>query len=119
MDIRSFMAECDLYDLRHSGNFLSWRGKRHDHVVHCRLDRALSNGAWAEDYPASRCIYLCFEGSDHRPLLTHFDLSMKRQGSSMLSPSIFRSYSLQMKELELQPLKRPLNHSSLLNRIVL
>lgn len=79
VDIRSFMAECDLYDLRHSGNFFSWRGKRHDHVVHCRLDRAMSNGAWAEDYPASRCEYMRFEGSDHRPLLTHFDLTKKKK----------------------------------------
>jgi len=60
------MAECDLYDLRHSGNFLSWRGKRHDYVVHYRLDRAMSHGAWVE-------------GSDHRPLLTHFDLSKKKK----------------------------------------
>lgn len=73
------MAECDLYDLRHSGNFLSWRGKRHDHLVLCRQDRAMSNGAWAETYPSGRCEYLRFEGSDHRPLLTHFDLSKKKK----------------------------------------
>ncbi|KAG7543408.1 Ribonuclease H domain [Arabidopsis thaliana x Arabidopsis arenosa] len=79
VDIRYFMAECDLYDLRHSGNFFSWRGKRHDHIIHCRLDRAMSNGAWAEAYPSSRCEYLRFEGSDHRPLLTHFDLSKKKK----------------------------------------
>ncbi|KAG7533037.1 Reverse transcriptase zinc-binding domain [Arabidopsis thaliana x Arabidopsis arenosa] len=82
VDIRSFMAECDLYDLRHSENFFSWRGKRHDHVVHCRLDRAMSNGLWAEDYPSSRCIYLRFEGSDHRPLVTHLDLSKKKKKAS-------------------------------------
>jgi len=35
-DIRSFMAECDLFDLRHSGNFLSWRGKRH--IMLCTVD---------------------------------------------------------------------------------
>lgn len=39
----------------------------------------MSNGAWAEDYPASRCEYLRFEGSDHRPLLTHFDLTKKKK----------------------------------------
>lgn len=93
VDIRSFMAECDLYDLRHSGNFLSWRGKRHDHLVHCRLDRAMSNGAWAEAYPSSRCDYLDFEGSDHMPLLTHFDLSKKKK------KGIFRS-DIRLKENE-------------------
>ena len=93
VDIRSFMAECDLYDLRHSRNFLSWRGKRYEHVVHCRLDRAMSNGAWAEAYPASTCVYLCFEGSDHRPLLTDFDMSKKKK------KGIFR-YDRRLKESE-------------------
>ncbi|CAL9224796.1 unnamed protein product [Arabidopsis halleri] len=92
-DIRSFMAECDLYDLRHSRNFLSWRDKRHDHLVHCRLDRAMSNGAWAEAYPSGRCEYLRFEGSDHRPLITHFDLSKKKKRG------IFR-YDRRLKENE-------------------
>ncbi|KAG7559487.1 Reverse transcriptase zinc-binding domain [Arabidopsis thaliana x Arabidopsis arenosa] len=79
IDFRTFMSECDLFDLRHSGNFLSWRGQRHDHLVHCRLDRAMSNSSWAEVYPSGRCEYLRFEGSDHRPLLTCFDLQKKKR----------------------------------------
>lgn len=73
------MTACDLFDLRHSRNFLSWRGKRHDHMVHCRLDRAMSNGAWAEMYSFSHSEYLRFEGSDHRPLLTLLDLKKKKK----------------------------------------
>lgn len=38
---RSFLSENDLFDIKHSGNFLSWRGKRGNHLVHCRLDRAI------------------------------------------------------------------------------
>lgn len=79
MDIRSFMAACDLYDLRHSGNFFSWRGKRNDHLVHCRLDRAMANSSWAEVYPFSHCEYLRFEGSDHRPIITLLDLTKKKK----------------------------------------
>ncbi|KAG7616431.1 Endonuclease/exonuclease/phosphatase [Arabidopsis thaliana x Arabidopsis arenosa] len=79
VDIRSFMAACDLYDLRHSGNFFSWRGKRNDHLVHCRLDRAMSNSSWAETYPFSHSEYLRFEGSDHRPILTVLDLTKKKK----------------------------------------
>jgi len=73
------MSECDLYDLQHAGNFLSWRGKRHDHLVFCRLDRSMSNSSWGEEYPSGRSEYLLFEASDHRPLVTYFDLQKKRK----------------------------------------
>ncbi|CAA7045733.1 unnamed protein product [Microthlaspi erraticum] len=35
VDFRSFMSACDLYDLKHTGNFLSWRGIRYKHNVKC------------------------------------------------------------------------------------
>lgn len=79
LDLRTLMSECDLYDLQHSGNFLSWRGKRHDHLVFCRLDRSMSNSRWAEEYPSGRSEYLMFEASDHRPLVIYFDLQKKRK----------------------------------------
>lgn len=79
VDFRSFLTECDLYDLRHSGNPLSWRGLRHTHVINCRLDRALGNSEWAEMCPNGRCQYLRFEGSDHRPLISHFALDKKKK----------------------------------------
>lgn len=60
----------DLYDLQHSGNCLSWRGKRKGHNVIFRLDRSFSNSSWTELYPSERCEYLCFESYDHRPLET-------------------------------------------------
>lgn len=78
-DFRSFLIEGDLYDLQHSGNCLSWRGKRRDHDVKCRLDRALSNGSWAKLYPSRRCQYLPFESSNHRPLVTYFEPLRKKK----------------------------------------
>lgn len=42
-DLCTFMSQNDLYDLCHSGNSMSWRGNRHSHLIHCRLDRAISN----------------------------------------------------------------------------
>lgn len=75
---RSFLSSNDLFDLKHSGPFLSWRGQRHSHLVRCRLDRAISNSNWTELYPACRSQYLKFEGSDHRPLLSFFDTTRKR-----------------------------------------
>lgn len=42
-DFRAFLSQNDLYNLQHSGNCLSWRRKRYSHLIHCRLDIALSN----------------------------------------------------------------------------
>ncbi|KAG2303409.1 hypothetical protein Bca52824_032060 [Brassica carinata] len=70
---RSFVSHNGLWDLKHSGNHLSWRGSRHTHFIRSRLDRAMSNCGWAEAFPLGRSKYLRFEGSDHRPLLTFFN----------------------------------------------
>ncbi|CAA7057124.1 unnamed protein product [Microthlaspi erraticum] len=78
-DFRVFLSQCDLYDVPYSGNPLSWRGVRYSHLVHCRLDRALSNGLWADLFPYSRSLYLEFEGSDHRPLLSLLEPHMKKK----------------------------------------
>lgn len=72
-DLRSFMSTCDLYDLKHTWSFLSWRGHRYSHLVKCRLDRAMANSGWAEAYPTGRSEYVRFEGSYHRPLVSSFD----------------------------------------------
>lgn len=50
-DMRTFYAEGDLFDLQHSGDPLSCRGQRGDHLVRCRLDRAAANSNWAEQFP--------------------------------------------------------------------
>ncbi|CAA7053967.1 unnamed protein product [Microthlaspi erraticum] len=71
-NFRAFLSHSDLFDLQHTGNFLSWRGTRGIHLVHCRLDRAMANSMWFELYPTNRCHYLDYEGSDHRPLLSEF-----------------------------------------------
>ncbi|CAA7040352.1 unnamed protein product [Microthlaspi erraticum] len=78
-EFRAFISQNELYDLPHSGNYLSWRGVRETHLVHCRLDRALSNGLWAENYPSSRSYYLEFEGSDHRPILSILEPHLKKK----------------------------------------
>jgi len=78
-DLRTFFSEGDLFDLQHSGDFLSWRGKRGDHLVRCRLDRAVSNTHWGECFPTARCEYLGFESSDHKPLISIFDQGRRRR----------------------------------------
>lgn len=78
---RSFVSLNGLWDVKHSGNSLSWRGSRHSHFIKSRLDRSLANCAWNETFPSGRCTYLRFEGSDHRPLVTYSDEArIKRKG---------------------------------------
>lgn len=79
---RSFLSACDLFDVKHTGNYLSWRGKRHTHLVHCRLDRAIANSMWSDIFPNARSHYLKFEASDYRPLIATFD-SKKRKPSRL------------------------------------
>ena len=77
---RSFCSIADLFDLNHSENFLSWRGKIHNHLIHCRLDRSMVNSAWSYLFPSGKCHYLDFEGSDHRPIITYIDPTKKKGG---------------------------------------
>lgn len=75
---REFLAYNDLFDLRHTGNCLSWRGRRGNHLVHCRLDRTMANSSWYDSFPQGRSHYLRFHGSDHRPIYSTFDAKRKR-----------------------------------------
>ncbi|KAL0896578.1 hypothetical protein Bca101_080539 [Brassica carinata] len=79
-DLRTFFSEGDLFDLQHSGDALSWRGVRGNHLVRCRLDRAAANTLWAESFPSARCQYLEADlSSDHKPLLAFFDNGVRRR----------------------------------------
>lgn len=79
---RFFLSHNDLFDFKHHGNFLSWRGVRNTQVVQCRLNRIFCNSSWSDLFPACRSQYLKFEGSDHRPLLSFLDTT-KRKGQKI------------------------------------
>lgn len=79
LSFRSFISQNGIWDLQHSGNSLSWRGTRYNHFIQSRLDRAMSNIPWSEMFPAGRCEYLRFEGSDHRPVITYFDANLRKK----------------------------------------
>ena len=79
VSFRNFVAQNVLWDLQFSGNSLSCRGTRYSHFIQSRLDRAMANLDWMEMFPAARSEYLSFEGSDHKPILVHFDLNLKKK----------------------------------------
>ena len=76
--LRTFLSQNDLFYLKFSGSYLSWRGRTHTHLVLCRLDRAISNSEWVDLFLLCISQYLMFEGSDHRPLLSFLDTSKKK-----------------------------------------
>lgn len=76
---RNFLTQAGLWEVKFSGNSLSWRGYRNSHFIRARLDRTVANGSWSEAYPLGRCEYLKFEGSDHRPLITFYGQKKKRR----------------------------------------
>lgn len=75
---RSFVTINGLWDVKHTGNQLSWRGKRNTHDIKSRLDRTLANVAWYDMFPSASCNYLRFEGSDHRPLMTYLETHLPK-----------------------------------------
>lgn len=79
VDLRIFFSKGDPFDLRDSGDPLSWRGQLGDYLVKCRLDKAVANSLWAETYPTARCQYLDYEGSDHKPKFSFFEPDSKRR----------------------------------------
>lgn len=74
-DLRTLFSEGDLFDLRHSGDPLSWRGQRETHLVRCRLDRDIANTTWAETFPTARCQYMAYD----KPVLSFFEPERKRR----------------------------------------
>lgn len=89
---RSFVSQNGLWDLKHSGNKLSWRGNRYSHFIRSRLDRSLVNCSWSELFPIGRSSYLRFEGFDHRPLITYFGKSLpKRRGVFRFNRSLTKN----------------------------
>lgn len=77
-----FLKKNDLFDVKHYGNFLSWKGKRNSHLVQYRLDRVICNSEWSDLFPSYRCQYLKYEGSDHRPVLSFLDTT-RRKGTKI------------------------------------
>lgn len=75
---RSFLSRHNLFDLKHYGSFLSWRGKRNTHCAQCRLDITVCNTKWSDLFPSCHSQYLRYGGSDHRPLLSFMDTRRKR-----------------------------------------
>ncbi|XP_048622886.1 uncharacterized protein LOC106383217 [Brassica napus] len=60
------LHDCGMLEFPFTGDMLSWVGKRAGGTtVRCRLDRAVGNADWHENFPHSTVKYLRLWGSDH------------------------------------------------------
>ena len=78
-NFRNMVSHCDIEDMRSKGDRFSWVGERHTHTVKCCLDRVFINSAWTATFPYAETEFLDFTGSDHKPVLVHFNESFPRR----------------------------------------
>ena len=53
-----------------TGNF-TWIGKRKNHTVQSKMDRAVAMAEWQDLFPRAYVQLLDWIGSDHKPLILH------------------------------------------------
>lgn len=71
------LSDCGLHDVRYSGYRFTWSNKRKiPHTVEERLDYALVNDAWMEQWPHNLVTHLPRYRSDHNPIL--FECGVRR-----------------------------------------
>ena len=79
-DFKNCVGHCGLTDLKFSMNYYTWNNKRElEERICCKLDRALVNQQWMEDFSNSEAIFLPEGQFDHSPILISVFIKM-RQG---------------------------------------
>lgn len=68
------MSECGLIDIGFSGHPFTWTNRRYGKDFICvRLDRALANLEWNNQFPEAKLYHLTSCYSDHSHILLHTD----------------------------------------------
>lgn len=72
LPFKNMLAGCGMIEFPAKGNTFSWAGRMRAGRVQCRLDRAVGNEDWHSLFSHTYVEYLLRWGSDHRPILAHF-----------------------------------------------
>ncbi|XP_020254145.1 uncharacterized protein LOC109831220 [Asparagus officinalis] len=69
-DFKKFIEDCNLRHLKTQGCFYTWNNKQDANSrIWCRLDRALINDAWIDEYISSHVEFMLPNLSDHSPAI--------------------------------------------------
>ncbi|CAA7058410.1 unnamed protein product [Microthlaspi erraticum] len=69
LPFKRMLDSCGMLNFPYKGNSMSWVGYRRSGKVQCRLDRAVGNEDWFQEFSHTTVEYLKLWGSDHRPVL--------------------------------------------------
>ncbi|XP_062116352.1 uncharacterized protein LOC133830395 [Humulus lupulus] len=77
LSLRDCMSHCQMEDLKFSGCFYTWTNKqRPEDRVYSKIDRAMVNIKWTEQYTNSEAVFLPEGIFDHSPILISFYLDV-------------------------------------------
>ncbi|KAL9668008.1 hypothetical protein QQ045_002379 [Rhodiola kirilowii] len=70
-DLQNFVTQKRLVDLEQGGYFYSWNNnnKNHENRVWCKLDRAMGNESWFDEFQDAKAFFSPPGISDHSPIL--------------------------------------------------
>ena len=70
LPFKQMLSDCGMLEFPFTGNMLSWVEKRSGGTtVRCRLDRAVGNEDWHENFSHTAVKYLRLWSTDNRPVL--------------------------------------------------
>ncbi|WZY76376.1 hypothetical protein YC2023_022760 [Brassica napus] len=81
VELRDFLLEFGVEDLRFQGNARTWTNKSPDNPVTKKLDRALVNNQWIRQFPNSIATFLPHEFSDHSPCVVNLACPLPSSGT--------------------------------------
>ena len=70
---RKCVEDCQLEDLKYTGNFFTWNNKQQpDDQIYAKLDRVLVNRQWQDSFGNSEAVFLPEGSFDHSPIVVSF-----------------------------------------------
>ncbi|CAA7013480.1 unnamed protein product [Microthlaspi erraticum] len=81
MEFQDCLESCHLFDLSSRGCFYTWDNKSLTNPKARKLDRALINEAWQDEFPNSNALFDAPGSSDHSPCLVSLSSEVLRRKS--------------------------------------
>lgn len=82
MEFVQVVQECGLVDVAFTGNRFTWTNFQHgDRRIWSKIDRAMANDSWLEEFTDAEVVFQFVGGLDHTPIMLYLNRKMtKRRG---------------------------------------